>query len=260
MLMVFYIFASILLVSLVSLVGIFFLFMKENSLKELNFVLIGLSVGALLGGAFFHIIPEVYSKHTSATTSFAILFGIFAFFFLEKILHWHHSHSLHPIENNECKSCGEKLPSKTSPIGPMIIVSDGLHNMLDGVLIASSFILSTEAGIATTIAVLLHEIPQEIGDFGVLLHSGYSKAKAMFLNFLSALTAFLGAILVFAANEFLDKYMFIFTAFAAGSLLYIAMADLIPELHKKNKATDVFGQFAMIILGMGLMYSLTLIE
>ncbi len=257
---IFYIFASILIVSLVSLVGIFFLFLKDETLKELSFTFISLAVGALLGGAFLHILPEVYKEVPGNQVSFAILLGIFSFFMLEKVLHWHHDHNAHSIENERCATCNESLPNKPRPLGKMVIFSDALHNILDGALIASAFILSPAAGLAATAAVLLHEVPQEIADFGVLLHAGFSKLKAMIFNFLSALTAFLGAGIVIFAQEFADKSMPLFSAFAAGSFLYIAMSDLIPELHKKKRGSELVLQFSVILLGVLFMWILKLFE
>ncbi len=255
-----YIFASILLVSLVSLVGIFFLFLKDRTLKEVSFIFISLAVGALLGGAFLHILPEIYREIPENRVSFAVLLGIFSFFMLEKVLHWHHDHNAHSIENERCATCNEGLPSKPKPLGKMIIFSDALHNILDGALIASAFMLNPSAGFAATAAVLLHEVPQEIADFGVLLHAGFSKLKAMLFNFLSALTAFLGAGIVIFAQEFADKSMPLFSAFAAGSFLYIAMSDLIPELHKKKHGSELALQFFVITLGVLLMWLLKLFE
>ena len=257
---VFYIFASVLLVSMVSVVGIFFLFMREKTLKEFTTALLGLAVGALLGGALLHLLPEVFEENSGVEISLSILLGIFVFFFFEKFMHWHHSHNAHAIKDDSCTSCNQKLPEKIKPLGAMVLYSDALHNTLDGVLIASSFLLSTEAGVATSIAVLLHEIPQEIADFGVLLHAGYSKSRAIAFNFLSALTAFLGAALVLLAKNWTESVMPVFTAFAAGSLLYIAMADLIPELHEHKKAKDAVLQFVMIFVGVVIMLSLKFFE
>ncbi len=254
--------AAVFAVSLVSLVGIFFLFLKDKTLKEFSFTLMSLAVGAMLGGALLHILPEVFEELPENTVSFAVLLGIFSFFLLEKVLHWHHSHDTHSIEEDSdlCASCNEKLSQNVKPLGKMIIFSDALHNILDGALIASAFLLSPGAGFAATIAVLLHEIPQEIADFGVLLHSGYSKTKAMLFNFLSALSAFLGAGLVFVAQSFAEAAMPVFSAFAAGSFLYIAMSDLIPELHKKQSTMEIVKQIIIIVIGISLMWVLKFFE
>ncbi len=225
-------------------------------LREFTFLLLGLSVGTLLGGAFFHLIPDVFANSEGTLVSFAILAGIFTFFLLEKILMWQHKHSIHSATEEICKDCNDS----NMHMGYMVIISDALHNMLDGVLISIAFLTSPMAGIATTTAVLLHEIPQEIGDFGILLHAGFSKTKALIYNFVSALTAFLGAGLVLFFNEFIRAHIFLFTAFASGSLLYIAMTDLVPELHKQNNKIHIILQILTIILGAMIMYALTLIS
>ncbi len=254
-----YIFASIFVVSLVSLVGVFFLFLKESILKEFTKLLIGLSVGALLGGASFHLLPEIF-RSENPIISASLLFGIFAFFFLEKLLHWHHDHSVHSLQKENCPACNKIANEHKKPLGKMVVFSDALHNALDGALIASAFLVNPTAGLATTLAVLLHELPQEIADFGVLLHSGFSKTKAMALNFISALSAFLGAGFVILFKDLSNVSIPYFTAFAAGSLLYIAMADLIPELHKHRKPKDVFTQFCMVSTGVLIMFAITLLE
>ncbi len=253
---IFYIFASVLLISLVSAIGIFFLFLREKTLQTTTSALLALAVGALLGGAVLHLLPEVFeSKHTETAAEFVLL-GIFSFFILEKVLHWHHNHKAHSIQDEKCVTCGQNLESEVKPLGKMVIFSDMLHNALDGAVVAGAFMINPMSGIAATIAVLLHEIPQEIADFGVLLHAGYSKGKAILFNFASSLTAFLGAALVIFAKDFVDKSIVLFSAFAAGSLLYIAMSDLIPELHQKHKSKELFVQFTMIALGITIMFAL----
>jgi len=256
---VLYIIASIFAISVISVIGIFFLFMRENTLREFTFLLLGLSVGTMLGGAFFHLIPDVFSKSDNVSVSFAILSGIFTFFLLEKLLTWQHSHTIHSNHAEPCTDCLRKDKTR-SHIGHMVLISDGLHNVLDGILIAVSFFVSPVAGLATTVAVLLHEIPQEIGDFGVLLHSGFSKLKALLYNFISATSAFAGAGLVIAFDTFVKDNINIFTAFAAGSLLYIAMSDLVPELHRQNKRLHIILQILTVTLGAMLMYALTFLD
>ena len=253
-----YIFASVLAVSAISIIGIFFIFLKTNRLKDITFTLVGVSVGSLLGGAFFHLLPEIFTagSNSNLEVSSAILLGIFTFFTLEKIIHWRHTHKIHSLNEASCEGCDESQ----AHIGYMILFSDALHNILDGALIAIAFMVSIPAGIATTIAVMLHEIPQEIADFGVLLHAGLSKVKALMYNFLSAITAFWGAGLVLVYNDIIDKYINIFTAFAAGSLMYIAMADLVPELHKKNKGVYIFTQILSVSVGIFIMFMLTKLD
>jgi zinc and cadmium transporter len=239
-----YSFGSVIVVSLVSLVGAFSLSLKEDALKRNVFLLVSLAVGALLGDAFIHLIPESFESMASPErASVAIVAGILVFFVLEKILHWHH----HAFEDH-----GIETPH---PTGRMILVSDGVHNFIDGLIIGASYLAGIEIGIATTLAVVLHEIPQEIGDFGVLIHSGYKTAKALWLNFLSALFAILGTALALVAGGTSQSMTIWLIPLAAGGFIYIAMSDLIPELHKTSTGRPylqllaiLVGIFSMIIL------------
>src|SRR3989338_3544563 len=170
-----YAFLSVLVISLISLVGVFTLSLREELLRKYMSIFISLAVGALLGDAFIHLIPE--ALETSSNTilsSVLIIAGILIFFLLEKFLHWHHHGE-------------DKEETHIHPVGALVLFSDGVHNFMDGIIIGASFIVSAPVGIATTLAVILHEIPQEVGDFAVLLHAGYTKARALWLNFLSAL-------------------------------------------------------------------------
>lgn len=237
---------SVILVSLISLVGVFTLGLKEQLLRKYLFILVSLAVGALLGDAFIHLIPEAFEEINNPTlVSFAIIGGIFIFFVLEKILHWHH----HDV--------GGDAPH---PMGRLILISDGVHNFLDGMIIAGSFLISVEVGIATTIAVILHEIPQEIGDFGILLHAGYSKAKALWLNFLSALLAAAGALMVLIFNNITESFALWLLPITAGGFIYIAIADLIPEMHKTKKVTYTLLQLAAVAVGIAMMTLLLVLE
>lgn len=240
---------SVVLVSAISLIGIFTLSLKESFIKSITFVLVGVATGALLGDAFIHLIPEAFAEATSVTTlSLTLIGGMLIFFVLEKFLHWHHHQGLEGSE------------PEIHPVGKMILVSDGVHNFVDGLIITASYLVSIEVGIATTIAVILHEIPQEIGDFGVLLHSGYSKMKALFYNFVSALFAVLGA----AVALFLGGATEAFTAWliplAAGGFIYIALTDLIPELHKTTSVRHSFIQLVAVIVGVAAMVGLLALE
>lgn len=243
-----FVFVSILAVSLVSLIGILALSLRASFLNASVFALVSLSVGALVGDAFFHLIPEAYSEGDSFLTSIFIIGGILVFFVIEKFLHWHHHHGLEAVE------------PATHPVGKMILVSDGVHNFIDGLIIGASFLISPEIGIATTIAVILHEIPQEIGDYGVLIHAGYSKTKALFFNFVSALFAFLGAGVSLLLGLQSESFAGILLPFAAGGFIYIAMTDLIPELHKEKGLKTSAIQLVAILVGIAAMASLLLIE
>ena len=170
-----YAFLSVIIVSLISLVGLFSLSFRQNFLKKITFLLVSLSVGALFGDAIIHLIPEAFNEIENASTaSLAILVGIMLFFVLEKFIRWNHSHE-HSCETDECKN---KQNEEVHPMGPLILTSDAIHNMIDGIIIGVSYFISIEVGIATTVAIILHEIPQEIGHFAVLIHSGYSKLKS----------------------------------------------------------------------------------
>jgi zinc and cadmium transporter len=243
-----YALGSVLLVSLISLVGVFTLSLKEDILKKYIGIFISLAVGALLGDAFIHIIPEAFEQSSNTlVTSLLIIGGLFIFFILEKFLHWHH--------HGEDKDMHE-----IHPVGKLILFSDGVHNLIDGVIIGASFMVSIPIGIATTIAVILHEIPQEIGDFAVLIHAGYSKKKALWLNFISALFAVVGVVLALALGSIAEASILWLLPIAAGGFIYIAVADLIPELHKhKENVSSVF-QIVTVVIGVGLMLLLTLVE
>lgn len=239
---------SVVVVSLISLIGILFVFLKKDKLNKLLIFLVSLSVGSLLGGAFLHLLPEIIDgTGFTLSISFLVLGGIVLFFSIEHFIHWRHCH----------------VPTSKShphPLGTMNIIGDGLHNFIDGLIIAASYFISMPVGIATTLAVIIHEIPQEIGDFGVLIYAGYSKKKALFFNFLSALTAILGAIIgiIFAEKSTIFEYIVI--PIAVGGFLYIAGSDLIPELHKNQENKFSFRNLAGIVLGILIMYGLTFLE
>ncbi|MBP9715017.1 MAG: ZIP family metal transporter [Candidatus Pacebacteria bacterium] len=243
-----YALGSVLAVSLVSLIGIFGLSLKEEWLKKYIFIFISLAVGALLGDAFIHLIPEAFEEASNPLLiSLLIISGILFFFILEKFLHWHH-HGDDTEENH------------IHPVGKLVLFSDGVHNFIDGVIIGASFLVSIPLGIATTLAVILHEIPQEIGDFAVLLHAGYTKARALWLNFLSALLSIAGVIIALVLGDVSQNFIIYFLPIAAGGFIYIAVADLIPELHKTKETKYSFLQFLSLILGVFLMITLTFIE
>jgi len=207
-----------------------------------------LSVGSLLGGAFLHLIPEAFGEGGfSLNISFLILLGIVIFFVIENFIHWRHCH----------------IPtSKEHPhhLGTMNLIGDGLHNIIDGLVIAAAYFVNIPLGIATTLAVVIHEIPQEIGDFGVLLYAGFSKKKALFFNFLSALMAMVGAIIGIIFSQHSAVFAYIIVPIAAGGFLYIAGSDLIPEIHKDQEKGLPLKNLGGIILGIFLMYLLTLLE
>jgi zinc and cadmium transporter len=243
-----YAFISVTIVSLVSFVGIFALSIKEELLRKYIFVFISLAVGALLGDAFIHLIPEAFRSSVGELfVSILIIVGILIFFILEKFLHWHH----HGEDKDE---------NEVHPAGKLILFSDGVHNFIDGVIIGVSFIVSVPVGIATTIAVILHEIPQEIGDFAVLLHYGYERSRALWLNFLSALCAVLGVLVVFLFGKMSAGFILWILPIAAGGFIYVAVADLIPELHKTKNAKHSALQILTVVIGVLAMVTLLYLE
>lgn len=247
---------AVLGVSLISLIGLFIIPERVIRIRPLLITLVGLAAGALLGDAFIHLIPEAFEE-LGAGISLWILGGMGIFFVLEKFLHWHHHHAIHGESNEECLDCDEQ---HIAPFGKLIVVSDAFHNIIDGVIIATGFLISVEVGIATTIAVALHEIPQEIGDFGALLHAGFSRAQALMVNFFSALTAFLGAFVVFTVGTSVEGIVPILSALTAGSFIYIAATDLIPELHTMPRFKHSVAQLFAILLGVALMLGLATLE
>ena len=231
---------AILAVSAISLLGVFTLSLKQDFLRRILFLLISLAAGALLGDAFIHLIPEAFSEAHSLTVSLLVLAGILSFFALEKFLHWHHHHGEEEFSPEH---------ARIHPVGKLVIISDAVHNFVDGLAIGIAFLVGPEVGIATAIAIALHEIPQEIGDFGLLVHAGFSRKEALIVNFVSALTAFVGlgaALLVAAVGASLIPLI---AAFTAGNFIYIALADIVPELHKTKGAKKTLLQFGMIGVG-----------
>lgn len=243
-----YTLVSVMLVSLISFIGVVTLSMNAERLKQILIYLVSLSAGALFGDAFIHLLPEIVEETGwELTTSLSVMGGILTFFVLEKILHWHHYHLPHTKE-------------QIHPFAVMNLIGDGVHNFIDGLIIGASYLVSIPVGIATTIAVGVHEIPQEIGDFGVLLHGGFSKGKAVFYNFLSALLAFLGAVVSLVLSTVVGNVTTYLIPFAAGGFIYIAGSDLIPELHKEVKVKKSLIQFIAFILGILVMFALLGLE
>ncbi len=240
--------ASVAVVSLLSFIGVFTFAIKQEKLSSIILFLVSFSTGALLGGSFIHLLPEAAaSTGFSIYSSISIISGMLVFFILEKFIHWRHCH----------------IPTSKShphPLAFMNLIGDGLHNFIDGMIIAGSYMADTRLGITTTIAVILHEIPQEIGDFGVLIHAGLNRIKALFFNFLSAATAFLGAFAAFIIGNSSESFINMLLPFTAGGFIYIASSDLIPELQKSTEVKKSTLQLIGIILGVIVMVSLLLIE
>ena len=237
---------SVLVVSLVSLIGLATLSFKVERLKKVILLLVSFAAGALLGDVFLHLVPELVEEGFLLSYSFIILGGIGFSFIVEKFIHWRHCHLPTTREH-------------THPVAAMNLVGDGVHNFIDGIIIGASYLISIPAGVATTFAVFLHEIPQEIGDFGILLHAGYTRKRALVMNFLLALTSFLGAFLVFALGS-IEGFVPFLVAFAIGNFIYIAGSDLIPELHKDVGLKSAFYQLLSLVIGVLVMASLLFLE
>ncbi|MEK7569908.1 MAG: ZIP family metal transporter [Patescibacteria group bacterium] len=239
---------SVIIVSLVSLIGITTLSLHFDRLRKGLLFLVSFAAGALLGDAFLHLLPEVMEEASDVTrVSVMVLGGIVAFFLLEKVLFWRHCH----------------LPSTEQhqhPVGTINLVGDAVHNFLDGVIIAASFLIDPAVGVATTVAVVLHEIPQEIGDFGILLHAGYTKRKALFFNFLTACAAIVGAVVTLVIGEQVEAVAQYLVPLTIGGFIYIAAADLIPEIHREEHTGRSFLQFLFLLVGIGVMALLLLLE
>jgi zinc and cadmium transporter len=237
---------STLMVSLISIVGIFFVTIKEELFKKILLLFVSFASGTLLGAAFLELIPEslsASSENVFQTVFVAILVGILAFFILEKSL-WRHCHE------REC-------PIHT--FAYLNLLGDGVHNFIDGVIIAASFLVppmpNISLGVATTLAVIAHEIPQEIGDFSILIYGGFSKIKALSYNFLTATIAIFAAALTYFFSAYFPSLEYLL-AFAAGGFIYIATTDLIPEMHKEQDLSKSIAQFVLLSLGMVLMWAL----
>lgn len=231
-----YIFGSVLIVSLASFSGVTILALGEAKIRKYINLFISFAAGALISDVFLHVLPELAEGGHFGQLGFGMLVGILIFFVLERLIHVHHSHR-----------GGDMTESASLTSRYIILLGDGLHNFMDGLAIAAAFQVDMTVGIATAIAVLLHELPHEIGDFAVLLHSGYTAKKALLANFISALTAFLGAGLGIWLGEFGGSTWIL--ALAASSFLYIALSDLLPSLHGKNHKDGQWKDIVMIILG-----------
>ncbi|MEK7159781.1 MAG: ZIP family metal transporter [Patescibacteria group bacterium] len=238
---------SVIVVSLLSFSGALLFLMKKERSTHFLLYLVSFSVGALLGDVFIHILPEIVEKERfSASTGLYFLIGIVIFFAIEKFANWHHCHDLEHTHHL-------KKLAYTNLIG------DGLHNFIDGMIIAGAYLISFPLGLATTLAVVFHEIPQEIGDLGVLMYSGMSRVKALLFNFLSACLALLGAIVTLIVVENVENLLVVLLAIAGGGFIYIAGSDLIPELHKECKFCRSIYQLLFIVGGMALMWGLKLV-
>lgn len=239
-----WILGSTLAMALLAWVGILTLFLQEKKLKKLILPLVAFSAGALLGGAFLHMIPEALKEGGAADGVFlSVLAGFLVFLLLEEFIYWHHCHRA-PSEHKR-------------PVGHLILVADGLHNFLGGIAIGSAFLVDIKLGIIAWVVAAAHEIPQELGDFGILLHSGWERKKALIYNFISALTIVLGGVLVYFASGFIDIVYLL--PFAAGNFIYIATSDLIPEIKHNVNRRQKMVHFSTLVAGIVLLWVIKVI-
>ncbi len=237
------------IISLIAFVGALTLFLKEKLLNKILLVLIAFSAGALIGGAFLHLMPEAIIEvgidEASVLNVFLyFLLGFCVFFILEQLIRWHHHHTTtHP---------------EIMPFSYLILISDGIHNFIDGLVMAASFMVSFPMGIVTALAIALHEIPQEIGDFGVLVYGGFKRDKALILNYISATTVVFGGIAGYLLYAWMGKSIVFLLPFAAGNFIYIASTDLIPEIRYKESLKKSLIRFCIFLTGIGLMLAVKL--
>lgn len=231
------------LMSLIAIIGGLFILLPEATLNRWLKPLVAFSAGSLLGGAFFHMLPHALgAAGPGSPVMLWVIIGFTVFFALDQLLEWHHCH---------------RLPSEhVQPLGPLLLVADGVHNLLGGLAIGAIFLVDIRAGIAAWIAAALHEIPQEIGDFGAIVHAGYSRLRALFYNFLSALTFPLGGVIAYVIGQSISVHFLV--ALGAGNFLYIAGADLIPEVKRAEKLRETGIRFVFFVLGVSLLFAAAL--
>lgn len=246
-----YSFFATILISLISLISLGLFVFKSQTIHRSTLILVAFAIGSLLGDAFIHLIPESFEIIESPlVASLLIICGILLFFIIEKILRWHHCH------DPECQDSNHE-----QHIVALNMLGDTVHNFIDGLLIAGSFYADFRLGVTTTLAVILHEIPQEIGDFGVFIHHGLSISRSVKLNLLSGLSSLVGVFAVGIIGNQINDFSNYLLPLAAGGFIYLALSDLVPELHAKSKKnlSSITHTF-FILLGIGLMSLLLLLE
>lgn len=244
-----YSFLSVLITSLISLIGVITLGISNRKLSKILIYLISFSAGALLADVFFHLLPHLIEEQGSFSIKISsyIFVGIIMSLILEKIIHWRHCHL--PVNKKHIHH-----------VSLMSLIGDAIHNFIDGIIIGLSYFLSIPIGIATTIAVILHEIPQEIADYGVLVYGGFSKKKALLMNMLTATTSFIGLAFALIIGSRMESLIDVLIPIAAGNFIYIACSDLIPELHKQNETKQSLAQILAFILGAMILLLMVFLE
>jgi len=239
-----WIISSSLVMSCIALVGAVTLVLKQQTLEKIILPLVAFAAGSLIGGAFLHMIPAGIDSYGNTTAFYLwILLGFIVFFCLEQFLHWHH--------------CRHQTSDQKRPLTYLILIGDGLHNFIGGLAVAGTFLIDIRLGIMAWLAAAAHEIPQELGDFAVLIHGGWQKRRALLFNVLSALTFLLGGITAYIASFHLDVAFLL--PFAAGNFLYIGASDLVPEVNKQKNTGIALLHFFAFSLGIGLMWLIKII-
>ena len=237
-----WILSSVILVSFLSLTGVIVLFFKKNLMNKILLYLISFAAGALLGVAFLDLIPEGLEHNPDQITFIYVLLGILVFFILERVFRYYTDHHKHVHKHKSMKK-------HVQSFAYLNLIGDGLHNFLDGMVIAVGFLTSIELGIVASIAVIIHEIPQEIGDFGILVYGGFTRLRALFYNFAFALTAVAGALITYFSSINIEGVNGILLPFAAGNFIYLALADLLPEIHHEQQFSKTLLHIVTLILG-----------
>jgi len=237
-----------LLVAIFSFSGAFSLFLKDSQIKKASGIWLSLAVGVMLSATFYHMIPESIEKLNSVNNALSfIMLGILLFFLLEKVIRWQHNSAEH-------------YGSASSPIVQMNLYGDAVHNFTDGIIVAAAFMHSAETGWVTTLAIIMHEIPQELGDIGALIYGGLKPAKALILNFICSLTILAGILAAYILQNFFSSMLSIMLPIAAGGFIYIAMVNIIPELHKERSFKLGSTQFFALVTGLLFFQLVTLIS
>ena len=234
--------------SVAGLVGGLILLINEKFARGISLLLVSFTVGVLIGATFFDLLPKAVELGGAAIWPWAVM-GFLLFAIIEKAFIWHHSHEILPHKHRH------RHPSKKSYVY-MLVAGDTLHNFIDGIIIAATFLISIPLGIIASIAVFLHEVPAEIGDFSVMIHAGWKKAKIISVNLVSALATFAGALGVFFFSSSLEGKLPLLVALAAGGFVYIAAADLIPELKHEIELKETILQIVLMVLGVAVIYAL----
>ncbi|MBD3300790.1 MAG: ZIP family metal transporter [Candidatus Moranbacteria bacterium] len=240
--LLFLILISCLLISSIAFILILILVQQQKIIRKIILYLVSISAGTFLGGAFLHLLPESSEKIENSLLFGIILVSIIFYFFLEKLIHWRHCHTRHCKEHS---------------FGYINLIGDSIHNFIDGIIIASAFFIEPKIGLITALAIAMHEIPQEVGDFGVLIHAGFTKKKALILNTLVALTTALGGITGYFIGSQTENMVGYLIPFAAGGFIYISMSDLIPEIQKQSTLKKNILTFGLFLFGVLIMWLTT---